>query len=54
MVKLIDKILDVIETLINELDNISRKNKIIIGYLLMILIALPIIFLLFKIVLIIF
>lgn len=45
---MINRIISIIEIIINELDNISYKNKLIIGYLVIFLITLPIIFILFK------
>lgn len=54
MITIISMIQDVLESLIDKLDNISDKNKLKIGHLVMILIALLMIFLLFKIILIIF
>ena len=48
MITLMSIIQDILESLIYKLDNISDKNKLKIGYLVVFLAILPIIFLIFK------
>lgn len=54
MVNMVSKIVNIIDVIIDKLDNISHKNKLKIGYLVMFFAILTIIFILFKIILIIF